>query len=77
MVVRVETPDEAPARKAGPVSGATANESTPEERPPFAREYLDYWAPLPESVRESGRRPPDRGSPSATEVRQMSEDFDN
>jgi len=48
MVVSVRTRD-VPARPAaGPVSGATANERPRATRRPFSREYLDYWAPLPE-----------------------------
>lgn len=50
MVVRVDSPDEVPARgSAGTVSGATANEAPRNERPPFSREYLDYWGSLAES----------------------------
>lgn len=48
MVVSVRTRGDAPARPAGPVSGATANEKPRAERRPFSREYLDYWAPIPE-----------------------------
>ena len=50
MVVRVSTRSDVPARTTGDVSEASANENGREERPPFSREYLDYWAPLLEAV---------------------------
>ncbi len=51
MVVSVSTRSNAPARgTAGDVSEASANGNGRVERSPFSREYLDYWAPLPEAA---------------------------
>ncbi len=51
MVVRVETPRKGPARRtSGKVSGASANEAARPERPPFSREYMDYWAALSDAT---------------------------
>lgn len=47
MVVRVKTPDDAPARQqAGPVSPARANAPPRAGATSFSREYMEYWAPL-------------------------------
>lgn len=35
------------------MSGASANEPPQAERKPFSRDYLDYWAPLPDLEAEN------------------------
>ncbi len=51
MVVKVDSPDDGPARRPSTrdVREATPKRTPPGERAPFSREYLNYWVPLPEA----------------------------